>query len=166
MTIAVGTTVLYSMRAEDFGSKDVGEEGDQVPAVVSNILSEYYNPEEEEGDPIDGYNIWVLPDGEPMFFLSALKVGTDPGTIQEAGAMASLEARIAALEAVVPVIPTTGTLGTVLGGNTNLAAADFESVIGLTANKTIVYDAAGTIGVYTGTTGADIAVTTISAIPS
>lgn len=79
MAVTQGLTVLYSMLASDFGSKDVGAEGDLVPAIAIKVQTDYF------GTGNDAYDIWVLPDGEPIFFRQAVIVGTDPGTIQEIG---------------------------------------------------------------------------------
>lgn len=63
------------------------------------------------------------------------------------------------------VTTTSGTLDTTIGNSTALAPATFTSVVGFVANQTLVYDAAGTLGIYTGIDGdSNILVTTLRAV--
>ncbi len=79
--------VGYLMRAEDCAYTS-NAEGDQVPALVLQVQTGYLPPTEEEGDPVDGYDIIAFPNGVvpelgiPIIIRrQATIVGTDPGNI-------------------------------------------------------------------------------------
>ncbi len=77
-----GEIVDYIMRTEDCTIGIQNVEGDHVPAIVLVVQTAYYNPAEEEGDPIDGYDVVAFPNGEPATLRrQATIIGEDPGNI-------------------------------------------------------------------------------------
>ncbi len=61
-----------------------------------------------------------------------------------------LISRITALENAALLRMTTATLSTTVGNSNELSNSDFATVVNMVANKTLVADSAGTIGIYTG----------------